>query len=174
MTFTENLIQKLNPAVEAKLIDLPALEETGNITTANTLTTLFSYNSPKLTGFDIIEFGYVYTVNNNSGNNEDMTDSLDLGNFGSPWGIATTTVADGGSVTFYLTGRLVKMAGENYMISAKVVEDANNTVTELQSYGSITDLTQILLGVQNNSTASAGLTIEGLGGYILLDQVNRV
>lgn len=173
MTFTENLIQKLNPAVEAKLIELPVYPVTGDITTSGTNVSLVTYSSPKLSGFDIIEFAYIAQATNVSGADEDVELSLDFGQIGT-YTFDTVTVANENNVTFYVSGKLVKMAGQAYHMTMSAYNNATETTQTIYTWEAIEELTQVLVALENTSTAADGLTFQGDGGYILLDTVNRV
>ena len=174
MTFTDNLSTKLNLAVEPKLISLDAVAQTADITVANTETVLCNYSSPKMDSFDIIECVYSFFIDNDaSGANEGFTVTIDAG--GAPvTSNYAITVNNSTSTTITATVKAVKINSSQFLVNITLHNETAGTTTTYYIVTAESNITGFLVKAVNGSTAGAGLTITGYGGYVLLDNVNRV
>lgn len=165
MTFLENLSDKQNLATEAAMVAL-ATTSAATITTANTVTTLVNYSSPSVTAYDVIEFSYLFDINNASANSEVFTVTVDLG---TPTYTQSYTVANGVTAEIGVQCKLVNI-GTNYMVQLLISD--GTTVKHVYDVIAKSALTGFLVSAENTSVVAATLTITGQGGYGLFDTVS--
>lgn len=169
MDFVQNLTGKLPYGKDPKLISLDALAETADITTANTVTTIATYSSPKITGFDTIEFAYNFTIDNGSANSEDFDVTIDFGG-ASLTGQVTVSNATTDNIT--VKSNVVNIGNDKFLVTCLITDD-NANVFHSGTVITQAALTDFTLTIENTSVIAAGCTYIGHGGYVLLDNVTN-
>jgi hypothetical protein len=167
MSFITNLTKKLEYATEAKLLTLPAVTTT-EVTTANTVVPLVNVGS-KVNNFDIIDLQYIYQIENGSGTNEAFTSAVLFDN--QQILTATATINDTVTATCNATIKAVK-SDINYVVTVTLTHGAT-TVSKVL-FMPLSEVAKLAITTKNDTIAAAGCEVTGLGGYLLLDHVNRV
>lgn len=172
MTFLENLNLKQNLAVEPKLISLPAVDML-LLDAAPTNGKVGTYSSPKLNTYDVIEYVYSFKVLGSSANGSAKTLNLSLL-------VGSITIADTASVdaddefTYTFSLKLTKI-GADYFAQTSLI--GNNADAPIFLRSSILTAGEVGNTIECKvDTATSLLTFEltGLGGYVILDRVDRV
>lgn len=168
--FINELTNKLTYATEPKVYTLPALAAV-EVTDDDTVTTLASYASNKLKAADYVKIAYNFNIVNASGNNELFVIAADYGatTFTVPSNVSTVTDAQTNAYTIIL--EFTRINSSSFLLYTTVNATVNTTVTTTHTSAVIddVDLTQFVLTATNDSIISAGLDVEGFGGYVLVD-----
>lgn len=173
MPFLENLNLKQNLAVEPKLISLPAVNML-LLDAAPTNGIVGLYASPKLNSYDIIEYAYSFNILGSAGNATAKTLNLSLMLDGTAAFVDTASVDADDDFTYTFSLKLVK-TGANYFAQASLIGDNADAPVFLRS--SILNPDEVGKSISCKvDTATASLTFElaGLGGYVILDNIDRV
>ncbi len=173
MTFLENLNLKQNLAVESKLISVPAATML-LLDAAPTNGTVGLYASPKLNSYDTIEYAYSFNILGSAGNGSAKTLNLSLLLDGTSQFADTASIdaEDDFTYTFHL--KLVKV-GANYFAQASLVgSNADAPVFMRSTILSPDEVGKSISCKVDTATALLTFELTGLGGYVILDNVERV
>lgn len=166
--FLTNAKAKLTYAYSPKKYELEAFATT-EITTANTVSTLATHSANTFKSADHIRLAYRLVLDNQSGNNEDFTYTLDLGDdtFTRTFTHATTDTDVVG-----ITADLTRINSTTFLALVNFMRTTEaGTITQFPVITTITDtrVTEVTIKAENTSTVDAGCDLIGNGGYVVVD-----